>query len=164
MRGQLLLPLSILAIVAATDPARYTDGHQYVSFNQARTEEIALWPDDQVPGERAGVIGPEVYSCLSGGPVSKCQDIATTNVTVPTLTPFLVPGSDSAMLVAPGGAYRGLAIAREGTDIAAWLNSIGVSAYVLKVSCCTCTPLTGLLLGASTGCQTARGCRSVQRL
>merc|ERR1712083_996360 len=54
------------------------------------------------------------------------------DVTSPTITPYLVPGADSAMIVAPGGAYMGLAIDREGTDIAAWLNSIGVSAFVLK--------------------------------
>ena len=28
--------------------------------------------------------------------------------------------------------YSGLAVDREGSDIAAWLNGIGVSAYVLK--------------------------------
>jgi hypothetical protein len=43
-----------------------------------------------------------------------------------------VPGADSAMIVAPGGGYGFLAIGREGTDIAAWLNEIGVSAFVLK--------------------------------
>ena len=46
--------------------------------------------------------------------------------------PYLVPGSDSAVVVAPGGGYGILAINREGTDIAAWLNSIGVNAFVLK--------------------------------
>jgi hypothetical protein len=48
------------------------------------------------------------------------------------MTPFLVTNAQSAMVVAPGGGYGFLAIDREGTDIAAWLNSIGVSAYVLK--------------------------------
>ena len=36
------------------------------------------------------------------------------------------------MIVAPGGAYSFLAIDREGNDIAKWLNSIGISAFVLK--------------------------------
>jgi len=52
-------------------------------------------------------------------------------VTVPTLSPYLVDGADSAVVVAPGGAYSFLAIDREGHDIAAWLNSVGVSAFVL---------------------------------
>ena len=44
----------------------------------------------------------------------------------------MVPNADSAVIVSPGGGYGFLAIDREGTDIAAWLNSIGVSAFVLK--------------------------------
>jgi acetyl esterase/lipase len=36
------------------------------------------------------------------------------------------------MVVAPGGGYSILALDREGTDIAAWLNSVGVSAFLLK--------------------------------
>jgi len=35
-------------------------------------------------------------------------------------------------VVAPGGGYSILAVDREGTDIAAWLNSIGVSAFLLQ--------------------------------
>jgi len=54
------------------------------------------------------------------------------NVTLPTLTPYIVPNATSAVIVAPGGGYNGLAVDREGSDIAAWLNSIGVSAFVLK--------------------------------
>ena len=59
-------------------------------------------------------------------------DISVHNVTVPTLTPFLVENATSAMIIAPGGGYSILAFNREGTDIAAWLNSIGISAFVLK--------------------------------
>lgn len=60
------------------------------------------------------------------------NDLAVHNVTFPTITPYLVKGADSAVVIAPGGAYSILAINREGTDIAAWLNGIGVSAFVLK--------------------------------
>ena len=45
---------------------------------------------------------------------------------------FLVCRVQAAVIVSPGGGYGFLAIDREGTDIAAWLNDIGVSAYVLK--------------------------------
>jgi acetyl esterase/lipase len=34
--------------------------------------------------------------------------------------------------VCPGGAYRRLALDHEGRDVAVWLNSLGVSAFVLK--------------------------------
>jgi acetyl esterase/lipase len=36
------------------------------------------------------------------------------------------------MVIAPGGSYKVLSMYAEGSDIAAWLNSIGVSAFVLK--------------------------------
>jgi len=46
--------------------------------------------------------------------------------------PYLVQHSDAVMIVAPGGGYSTLSIDNEGTDIALWLNSIGISAFVLK--------------------------------
>jgi acetyl esterase/lipase len=68
----------------------------------------------------------------TGVPLPVCDFRLVHNVTVPTLIPFLLPSSDSAMIVAPGGAYEFLSIDGEGIDIARWLNSIGISAFVLK--------------------------------
>lgn len=53
-------------------------------------------------------------------------------MTIPTLTPYLVPNATTAVVIAPGGAYKWLTWGEEGTDVAAWLNSIGVSAFILK--------------------------------
>jgi acetyl esterase/lipase len=51
---------------------------------------------------------------------------------IPTLTPFIATnGTGAAMIVCPGGGYAGLA-AHEGKDYALWLNSRGISAFVLK--------------------------------
>ena len=36
------------------------------------------------------------------------------------------------MVICPGGGYNILAIEHEGTEVAAWLNSIGVTGVVLK--------------------------------
>src|ERR1700738_2109004 len=52
----------------------------------------------------------------------------------PTLTIFL-PWRDSvptAVIVCPGGGYGGLADNHEGRQVANWLNSMGVAAFVLK--------------------------------
>jgi acetyl esterase/lipase len=38
----------------------------------------------------------------------------------------------TAVVVCPGGGYRGLAMDHEGKQIADWLNSLGVAAFVLK--------------------------------
>src|SRR5438093_11209040 len=40
--------------------------------------------------------------------------------------------SGTAVVVCPGGGYRGLAMDHEGRQIAEWLNSLGVAAFVLK--------------------------------
>lgn len=50
----------------------------------------------------------------------------------PTLIPHLLPGENNpCCIVIPGGAYCGKAMDHEGKQIAEWLNSIGISAFVL---------------------------------
>jgi acetyl esterase/lipase len=54
---------------------------------------------------------------------------------VPTLTMFRVhagSGNGTAVVVAPGGAYRGLAANLEGRQVADWFAARGVTAFVLK--------------------------------
>jgi acetyl esterase/lipase len=53
----------------------------------------------------------------------------------PSLAGYIVPagrGTGTAVVVCPGGGYRNLAMDHEGDQIAKWLNSLGVSAFVLK--------------------------------
>jgi acetyl esterase/lipase len=57
------------------------------------------------------------------------------NVSQPTLTPVLpVAGTatGAAVIVAPGGGFFGLAIDKEGCQIAHWLANHGIAAFVLK--------------------------------
>lgn len=57
------------------------------------------------------------------------------NVTVPTLQPFLpdpAKANGTAVIIAPGGGFRLLAIHHEGTRVARWLAERGVAAFVLK--------------------------------
>lgn len=61
--------------------------------------------------------------------------IRLTNVHNPTLALYLPENTEAPLpvvLVFPGGGYNILAINKEGTEIAAWLNSIGVAAAVVK--------------------------------
>ncbi|ERJ57427.1 alpha/beta hydrolase [Sphingobacterium paucimobilis] len=58
-----------------------------------------------------------------------------TKVSQPTLTSYLVQGSEKpspAILICPGGGYGGLAIEKEGHDIALAFQKNGISAFVLK--------------------------------
>jgi enterochelin esterase family protein len=53
----------------------------------------------------------------------------------PTLTRYIPPAdkaTGAAVVVCPGGGYGALAHDHEGRQVARWLNSIGVTAFVLK--------------------------------
>ncbi len=52
----------------------------------------------------------------------------------PTITPYLPNGkpSGTAVIVFPGGGYAHLAMNHEGRQVANWLNSYGISAFVVK--------------------------------
>ena len=53
----------------------------------------------------------------------------------PAITPFIAPKSvatGAAVLVFPGGGYEHLAWEKEGTNVAQWLNTLGISAFVVR--------------------------------
>lgn len=91
--------------------------------------ELPLWPHG-APGEQ-GDIGPETAE-TSGQPKPVTR---VSNVTRPTIT-LNRPASELAngcgVVVCPGGGYNILAFDLEGTEVAQWLNSIGVTAVLLK--------------------------------
>jgi len=61
--------------------------------------------------------------------------LGTADEDQPSLTPHIVSGdraTGTAVIVCPGGAYVHLATDKEGEQVAAWLNSLGVTAFVLK--------------------------------
>lgn len=60
--------------------------------------------------------------------------LAVRNVTHPTLTMFRPIGKveKTAVIIAPGGAFLGLEIDKEGWDVARWFARHGVTAFVLK--------------------------------
>jgi acetyl esterase/lipase len=56
-------------------------------------------------------------------------------IDIPTITPFLAPkdkATGAAIIVFPGGGYGKLSDVKEGSAVAEYLNSIGVTAFVLK--------------------------------
>ena len=91
---------------------------------------LSVWPDT-VPGEK-GDIGEEQFQPPSdtGKPIKRL-----TNVTKPTITvyrPANEKDTGAAVIICPGGGYNILAWDLEGTEVAEWLNSIGVTGFVLK--------------------------------
>ncbi|MHB1021439.1 MAG: alpha/beta hydrolase [Acidobacteriaceae bacterium] len=60
--------------------------------------------------------------------------LGTADTDKPTLSIYLpkTNPTQTGILVFPGGGYSHLAMAKEGSDIAAWLNARGIAAFVLK--------------------------------
>lgn len=93
-----------------------------------------LWPA-VVPGEN-GDIGEEGDTTKStDGLVAGKRVIRLGNVSKPTLSIYPAARTNdtgTTVLVVPGGGYYILALDLEGTEVCEWLNSIGVSAALLK--------------------------------
>lgn len=94
-----------------------------------------LWPG-KTPGD-VGIKGDEnsrtYQSALIGAPTR-----LITNVTRPTLTIYSPPkdkNTGTAMLICPGGGYHDLFWELEGEEVAAWLNSLGMTGIILKYRC-----------------------------
>jgi acetyl esterase/lipase len=98
-------PLTFLILMLSFLPAAYSQA--------AKTEPgapIVLWS-----GGAPGALGHEPTD-------------------TPTLTPYLVPKASStgaAIIICPGGGYQNLA-EHEGRPVAEWLNTLGITAFVLK--------------------------------
>jgi endo-1,4-beta-xylanase len=91
--------------------------------------EIALWSGG-APGSE-GKTAKEVAE-----PPNKDHGyLKVTGVHNPSITIFLPPSetaTGAAMVIAPGGGHQFLNFDQEGTNVAAYLNSIGVAGFVLK--------------------------------
>jgi acetyl esterase/lipase len=107
----------------------------------AQEKVVKLWPGKPA-GDDAEKIGAEKFFQLmvKGKPyeVAGKPTKWLTNVTTPTLTIYR-PAKDkdtgAAILICPGGGYHNLGWDVEGTEIAEWLNSIGVTGIILKYRC-----------------------------
>ncbi|HAV61370.1 MAG TPA: hypothetical protein DCY13_03290, partial [Verrucomicrobiales bacterium] len=89
---------------------------------------LTLWPG-KPPGESRAT-GPEKKVEGRPRPFFQLTDIAT-----PTLEVYLAPAgkrNGTAVLICPGGGMQRLAYEHEGLEVAQWLNSVGITAAVLK--------------------------------
>src|SRR4051795_1093834 len=86
---------------------------------------LDVWPGKAV-GDH-GQIGPERVRAVAEAPTADAKWI--TNVTRPTISVFRPAAENNsrvAMVVCPGGGYWNLAWDKEGEEVAAWLNSLGI--------------------------------------
>jgi acetyl esterase/lipase len=102
-----------------------------MSLRGAEPLVVDVWPEGRVPGEPSG-IGEEKEEPQKPG---QREVQRLTNIARPTIAIYPAPkekNTGAAVLIAPGGGYNILAWDLEGTEIAQWLNSIGVTGVVLK--------------------------------
>ena len=88
-------------------------------------EDIKLWPNGN----------PEGWKIADKEMVTKRGGVTrVSKVNTPILIPFIPKEkkSDAAVIICPGGGYNILAIDLEGSEIAKWFNSHGITAFVLK--------------------------------
>jgi acetyl esterase/lipase len=99
----------------------------FESFSQKK-DIIYLWPG-KVPGEVKEKQAPVIDA------TGKDNVLRFSEVTNPAVEVWMADPSNnngSAVIVCPGGGYRILAYDKEGTEIAAWLNKLGFTAFVLQ--------------------------------
>ncbi len=96
--------------------------------NQKNAIVMEIWPKSAL-GANAGL------ETETPGPDRRDNVIRVTNITDPTIMVFKAKKTESpapAVIICPGGGYSYLSMNREGTYIAEWLNSIGITGIVLK--------------------------------
>ncbi|MFM2176585.1 MAG: hypothetical protein RL015_683 [Verrucomicrobiota bacterium] len=97
-----------------------------VAAQAAEPLTIKLWPLG-APEKNGFKIGPE-QEMNKGDGIKR-----VTNVSDPTITIYKPEKANgTSVLVCPGGGYSILAIEHEGTQVCDYLNSIGVTAVLLK--------------------------------
>lgn len=95
-------------------------GHQQYD----KPTSIDIWPDPI-----RGSVSKQVIDSSGGDNI-----IRITEVNQPSMDVYLSESDESqtAVLIFPGGGYGILAYDLEGTEIAEWLNSFGIAAFVVK--------------------------------
>jgi acetyl esterase/lipase len=95
---------------------------------------VDLWPG-KTPGD-IGIKGQETSQIRQSPIVGPTRLIS--NVSKPTLTiyrPTWEKNTGTAMVICPGGGYWDLYWELEGEEVAAWLNSQGMTGIILKYRC-----------------------------
>jgi endo-1,4-beta-xylanase len=126
-----LTAIAILVVLLFVPIADAQQNTERPAVEPEHPAAIALWPGG-APGSDAFKDQKETVTARVFGEINF---IAVSNVHNPTITPYL-PAADksngAAVVIAPGGAHRFLAVSHEGYFLAKWLAEQGVAAFVLK--------------------------------
>ena len=94
-----------------------------INHANAQNEVIELW-ENGVPN---AIVAPDYQEFYEE------ERDRTGQVSIPTLTVFVPEKPNgTSVIICPGGGYKFLAINKEGYKTAAWFNTMGITAFVLK--------------------------------
>ena len=99
------------------------------AFGAQNGDSVPLWASG-APGSEALAAKPEVVTPAKPGDSTRVSGIHNPSLLI--YLPAKEKATGAAMIVAPGGGHQFLSIDTEGTNVAEWLNSVGVAAFVLK--------------------------------
>lgn len=130
-----LFALIVLVTACSTSQPQATAPPKQVESGPPK--QVEPTPGKQVePAPRVIELWPEgVPGLLADAPPEYVENDRVYAVSVATLTVFPAPIPDerrAGVIVCPGGAYVRLAVTKEGSDVTRFLNSLGVTAFVLK--------------------------------
>ena len=98
----------------------------FYTINAAELIALDVWPDGAP--EKSGFVPEEELITVKEDGLKRLS-----HVSEPVLTVYKPTNPNgTAALICPGGGYQGLAIEHEGTQVAEYLNTIGVTGIVLK--------------------------------
>jgi len=110
------LPLLLTALLTA------------VTCLAAEPLTLPLWPEGASPLPAKSEATAKQIASYGGVTPTRVSDVAE-----PTITVYRAEKPNgAAVIVAPGGGYMFLSYSSEGTQVCEWLNSIGVTAVLLK--------------------------------
>jgi acetyl esterase/lipase len=98
-------------------------------------ETLKLWPGGRAPGDTMELAAESDLTKPNEGLVAGKRLIRLGNVSEPEIHFFAAPAdkaNGTCVVICPGGGHRILAWDLEGTEVAQWLNELGVSVAVLK--------------------------------
>jgi acetyl esterase/lipase len=109
-RFSCILIFGVMAVAASLDAQQPQSSLPYKNYSVVTAPKIYLWP--------------------KGAPMAT----GDAESDKPRLLVFLPKQqrSKTGVVVCPGGGYRGLSEPGEGAEIAAWLNGLGIAAFVLE--------------------------------
>lgn len=119
-----LICISFLAVACLCVPRAFT----------AEPQVLNLWPD-KPPGDiktlppEADQTKPE-DNLIAGRRIIKLGNVSVPQIAI--YSPSKTVDTGTAVLICPGGGHHILAYDLEGTEVAEWLNRIGVTGVVLK--------------------------------